>query len=526
MANRTEFPQKERGFQGHQVVQSPSNQCLADIAKDLKFDLNDDELKEYQEVIASYCETTFQRLYHLPEPKLPVKYPRMIGKQPSAEENPFNAWYWKCDISGAPEGKLLGKTIAMKDNIPVAGIPMMNGSQLLEGYIPDIDATVVTRVLDEGGRILGKAVCENMCHSGGSFTAANGLVRNPIDPSRMSGGSSSGCAVLVANKDVDMAIGGDQGGSIRMPAAACGIVGLKPTFGLVPYTGIIPTDPTIDHTGPMARTVSDTALLLEAIAGYDGGLDHRQPSDIKTPCYTKELTGDIKGMHVGLLKEGFDTTLEADVNSLVRTSALRLTERGAIIEEVSIPWHLNAKDLHFGICMPRAFMALLEGECSATQGYHNTHLQVAISRGRQCHANDFPPNSKRTLLFNRYLRDNNYDGYYYTKCQNLRRDLRQAYDDAFKKYDVLIMPTIPKTASEFPSKNPSLSEYLKKAYEMNVNTASFNLTGHPSLSINAGFAHGLPVGMMITGKMFDEKTVLNVAYAFEQLREGRRAESD
>ncbi|CAB4007576.1 Hypothetical predicted protein [Paramuricea clavata] len=336
-------------FSGHQAVHPPSIKCLTKIAKDLKFDMSVEELKEYQEVIANYCETTFQRIYNLPEPKLPVKYARKIGNKPAAEENRFNAWYWKCDISGAPNGKLHGKTIAMKDNISVAGIPMMNGSQLVEGYIPDIDASVVTRVLDEGGRILGKAVCENLCFSGGSFTAANGLVRNPWDPSRMSGGSSSGCAVLVANKDVDMAIGGDQGGSIRMPAAACGIVGLKPTFGLVPYTGIIGIEPTIDHTGPMAQTVYDTALLLEAIAGYDDGLDHRQPRDLKIPSYTKELSGDIKGLRVGLLKEGFDPSFETDVNDLVRKSAARLSEKDAVVEEVSIPWHLDASSRWQGL---------------------------------------------------------------------------------------------------------------------------------------------------------------------------------
>ncbi|CAB4028245.1 Hypothetical predicted protein [Paramuricea clavata] len=158
-------------------------------------------------------------------------------------------------------------------------------------------------------------------------------------------------------------------------------------------------------------------------------------------------------------------------------------------------------------------------ECSATQGYHNTHLHLALTRGLKCHPNDNPPTVKETLLCGRYLREKNYDGYYYNKCQNLRRDLREAYDEAFKKYDVLIMPTIPKKASQFPSKNPSLSEYLEKAYELSKNTSPFDVSGHPALSINAGFSHGLPVGMMIVGKMFDEMTVLNVAYTFEQMRD-------
>ncbi|XP_028403581.1 uncharacterized protein LOC114526246 [Dendronephthya gigantea] len=508
---------EDERFAGHRAVHPPSIRSLTEIIKDLKIDMSDEELQEHQDVIARFCETTFQRIYDFPEPKLPVKYPRKTGNQPTVEENPFNAWYWKCDISGAPEGKLLGKTIAIKDNIPVAGIPMMNGSQLLEGYIPDIDATVVTRVLDEGGRILGKAVCENLCYSAGSFTSANGLVRNPLDPSRMAGGSSSGCAVLIANKNVDMAIGGDQGGSIRIPAAACGIVGLKPTFGLVPYTGITSFEPTVDHTGPMAMTVKDTALLLEVIAGYDDGLDHRQPRDIKIPSYTKGLTGEIEGIRVGLVKEGFDIS-EKDVNDLVRKSAERLSEKGAVVEDVSIPWHLDGPDLLNGISLFNV-AALFEGECSATQGYHNTHLQLALTRGLKCHPNDNDPLVKNALVCYRYLRNNYYSGYYYSKCQNLRRDLREAYDDAFKKYDVLIMPTIPKKPSEFPSKNPSLSEYIEKALEVCNNACPFDASGHPSLSINAGFLQGLPVGMMITGKMFDEETVLNVAYAFEQLRD-------
>ncbi|XP_028403580.1 uncharacterized protein LOC114526245 [Dendronephthya gigantea] len=508
---------EDKRFAGHQACHPPSIHSITEITKDLNIEMCDRELRENQEVIAGFCETTFQRLYELKESKLPVKYPRMIGNQPSAEDNPFNAWYWRCDISGAPEGKLLGKTIAIKDNIAVAGIPMMNGSQLLEGYIPDIDATVVTRVLDEGGRILGKAVCENLCFSAGSFSAANGLVRNPFDPSKMSGGSSSGCAVLIRNENVDMAIGGDQGGSIRIPAALCGIVGLKPTFGLVPYTGIGSIEPTIDHTGPMAMTVKDTALLLEVIAGYDDGLDHRQPRDIKIPSYTNGLTGEIEGVRVGLVNEGFDVS-EKDVNDLVRKSAERLREKGAVVEDVSIPWHSDGHHLLSGILLSN-FSALFEGECSTTQGYHNTHLQLALTRGLNCHPNDNTPIVKNGLVCERYLHNNHYRGYYYSKSQNLRRDLRQAYDDAFKKYDVLIMPTIPKTAAEFPSKNPPLSEYIEKALGMTKNTSPFDVSGHPSLSISVGCLKRLPVGMMITGKMFDEETVLNVAYAFEQLRD-------
>ncbi|XP_031562592.1 uncharacterized protein LOC116298326 isoform X2 [Actinia tenebrosa] len=398
---------------------------------------------------------------------------------------------------------------------------MMNGSRTLEGFIPDIDATVIIRVLDQGGRILGKATCENFCRSGASFTSATGPVLNPVDRTRMSGGSSSGCAAVVATGEVDMAIGGDQGGSIRIPSAACGIVGLKPTFGLVPYTGISSMEATLDHTGPMARTVYDTALLLEAIAGYDDNLDPRQPQGLKVPAYTKQLTGDIKGLRIGLVKEGFDPTFEPDVNQLVKQSAERLGEVGAVVEEVSIPWHLDGKNICTGIFMEGCDRTMFDGYGAGTSArtYYDTHAQQAMARGMKSHPNDHPPTVTMPRLIARYLHED-YHGIFYSKSQNLSRELRKAYDETFDKFDVIIMPTIPKKAPKVPKPNPSLAEFLEAAFGLNPNTRPFNVTGHPSLTINAGFSEGLPVGMMITGKMFDESTVLNVAYAYEKLRDG------
>ena len=199
-----------------------------------------------------------------------VKYPRTPGYRPSAEENPLNAWYVKTEIKGASSGKLKGKTVAVKDNVCVAGVPMMNGSSTLEGYMPNIDATIVTRLLDAGATIMGKAHCECFCLSGGSHTGALGPVHNPYKHGYSAGGSSSGSGALVAAGEVDLAIGGDQGGSIRMPSSFCGIYGMKPTHGLVPYTGVMPIESTIDHTGPMTATVADNALMLEVLAGPDG----------------------------------------------------------------------------------------------------------------------------------------------------------------------------------------------------------------------------------------------------------------
>ena len=271
-------------------------------------------------VLASY-----RRLDQFAEPTLPVKYQRDPGYRPPAAENRLNAWYWKCSIKGAASGPLAGKKIAIKDNTCVAGIPMMNGSSVLEGYVPDVDATVVTRMLDAGGEIVGKAVCESLCFSGGSHTSDTGPVLNPHDPTRSAGGSSSGSAALVVAGECDMAMGGDQGGSIRIPSSYCGAVGHKPTYGLVPYTGVFPIELTLDHTGPIARTAADAALLLEVIAGPDG-LDPRQPPGLRTEAYTKSLTGDAKGLRIGIVNEGFGwPNSEPDVEAMVREAAQRLS---------------------------------------------------------------------------------------------------------------------------------------------------------------------------------------------------------
>lgn len=506
------------------AVRVPSLQHLSEISRGLGLDIEESELGEYRDAIAKTLGDTYQRLYELPDPKLPVKYPRTPGFRPTAEQNPFNAWYWCCDIKGAPSGKLQGKTVAIKDNTCVSGVPMMNGSHILRGFVPDVDATVVSRILDAGGRILGKAVCEDLCFSGGSFNSVTGPVLNPHSKTRMAGGSSSGSAALVAGGHVDMATGGDQGGSIRIPSAACGIVGLKPTYGLVPYTGIMPIEFTLDHTGPMCQTVYDTALMLEVLAGYDDGLDPRQPCDLQVPEYTKLLTGKIDNMKIGILKEGFGLkSSEPDVDKLVKESAELLgTKCGAVVEEVSIPMHSDGPEIFGVICQIGGDRMMLEGAGfgSSAKMYYDTTLQEAVSRGMKCHANDMSKSCKFLRMIATYLRED-YNNIFYGKAQNLGRVLGRTYDEALQKYDVLILPTLPKKASVFPQENPPLQEYMDRAMENIVNCSPFNVSGHPALTINAGFSEGLPVGMMIVGRKFEDASVLNVAYAFENIRDNK-----
>src|SRR5437763_9580848 len=214
------------------------------------------------------------------------------------------ASYATAEIPPRHEGPLAGRRVAVKDNIALAGLPMMNGSQTVAGFVPRRDATVVTRLLDAGATIAGKAVCEDLCFSGGSHTSRTGPVRNPWDRSRTAGGSSSGSAALVASGGADLALGGDQGGSIRIPSAFCGTVGHKPTHGLVPYTGAFPIENTLDHLGPITRTVRDAALMLGVLAGPDG-LDPRQRAGRAAQDYLAGLDGGLAGITVGVLEEGF-----------------------------------------------------------------------------------------------------------------------------------------------------------------------------------------------------------------------------
>src|SRR4051812_45994865 len=226
------------------AVQLPTPSQLLDIADDIGLDLTESDVTSFLGLLGPTV-AAYNVVDSMADNLPPVRYPRTPGYRPSGDENAYNAWYIKSTVHGAAEGKLKGKTVVLKDNIMLAGVPMMNGAATLEGYVPDIDATVVHRILDAGGEIVGKAHAEYFSFSGGVMSNPTGPTRNPHNPEYMSGGSSSGCAALVGAGEVPMGIGGDQGGSIRAPSAFCGIYGMKPTHGLVPYTGMMPIEHTI-----------------------------------------------------------------------------------------------------------------------------------------------------------------------------------------------------------------------------------------------------------------------------------------
>lgn len=501
------------------TVKRPTVDQMHAIVDSLHMNMSSREVAEYLEIM----EGTFQsydRLTQLPDNLPPVRYPRTPGIKPSQADNPLNAWAVKSEVRGAVHGPLAGKRIVLKDNVCLAGVPMMNGASSLEGYVPDVDATLVTRILDAGGTIVGKAHCEYFCLSGGSHTNAAGPVHNPYRYGYSAGGSSSGSAALVGAGELDLAIGGDQGGSIRMPASWCGIYGMKPTHGLVPYTGVMPIEATIDHAGPMTATVADNALLLEVIAGADG-LDPRQYSP-RVDRYTAALGRGVSGLRIGVMLEGFNRAdSEPDVDQKVRQAADRLRSMGAIVEDVSVPMHMDGPAIWTAIAVEGLQAQMMNGNGMGFnwKGLYTTSLLDAHSAWRS-RADELSPSLKVSMMAGEYF-IKNYRGHFYAKAQNLSRVLAKAYDDALSRYDLLLLPTLPMKATPIPPSNAPLKLIVQRALEMLGNTCPMDVTGHPAMSVPCGMSNGLPIGMQLVGKHWDESTIYRAAHAFEQAGDWR-----
>lgn len=495
-------------------VKRPTHQQLKKIVESLHMSMSDAEVTEYLEVVDSTL-AAYDRLAGMPDYLPEVRYPRTPGRRPSASENPLGAWAVKTEVKGAPYGPLTGKTIVLKDNICLAGVPMMNGSSTLEGYVPDVDATLVSRILDAGGTIVGKAVCEHFCLSGGSHTSSSGPVHNPYKMGYSSGGSSSGSGALVAAGEADMAIGGDQGGSIRIPASWCGLVGMKPTHGLVPYTGVMPIEATIDHAGPMTATVADNALLLEVIAGEDG-LDPRQ-YNVRTDRYTAALGKGAAGLRIGVLTEGFELdSCEPDVVEKVRLAAERLRKQGAIVENISVPMHLDGPAIWSAIALEGLTAQMMHGNGMGFnwEGMYTTSLLDAHANWR-ARANELSRTLKLSMMVGEYF-ITEYRGHFYAKAQNLARMLRSAYDDALSRYDMLLLPTLPMKATPLPPQDAPLSLWCQRGFEMLTNTQGFDVSGHPAITVPCGLSSGLPIGLMLVAKHYNESILYRAAHAFEQ----------
>src|SRR5712692_4614560 len=504
------------------AIPPPSSDDLAKIAAQYGFTLSPGDLESFRGLVTGALGSydAVQRLY---EARLPAP-PARPHEWPGAAGNELGAWYVITEITGGGDGPLTGRRVAVKDNIAVAGVPMMNGSAVVEGFVPRRDATVVTRLLAAGATITGKAVCEDLCFSGGSHTSRTGPVRNPWELSRSAGGSSSGSAALVASGHADLALGGDQGGSIRIPSAFCGTVGHKPTHGLVPYTGAFPIENTLDHLGPITRTVRDAAVLLGVLAGSDG-LDPRQRQVPPPADYRAVLDAGAAGLRLGVVEEGFAIPglSQPEVDETVRAAVGVLAAAGAEVTPVSIPWHRDGMHVWNVIATDGVVGQMIDGNGYGmnSAGLYDPELIAHYGRGRREHADELPETVKMVVLCGRYAIDRG-DGRYYAMARNLAVELAAAYDAALAGLDALVMPTLPIVASVIPAPSASREESVARSLEMIVNTAPIDVTGHPAISVPAGLARvpggppgGLPAGMMIVGRHFADDVCLRVARAYE-----------
>ena len=509
-----------------ETAPQPSVEEILDIAADFGMTLSEAEAQSYRAMMAGAFKA-FAWMDAQEPFKPPLRYPRDRGYRPSRAENPYNAWYWRCAIEGAPDGPLAGMRTGIKDTISVAGIPMMNASRHLEGFVADVDATAVTRLLDAGATIVGKTTVNDGV--GGAIAGNDVLatVRNPRKPSHAPGGSSNGSAAALAAGDIELALGGDQGGSIRIPAAWSGVVGLKPTYGLVPYTGVVTVEMTLDHIGPMANSVADTARMLSAIAGPDS-LDPRQRGVVPTTTdYAGAIGGGVRGTRIGVIRQGFaqapweDLGLpgsESVVDAKVRAALGELEKRGAIVEEVSVPMHLDGVRIFFGFYAEGAAEFMIKGNFTGTNwmGFYNQTLAEAYGRAWRARPDDLSVAFKSILLLGEYLGRTTH-GRYYAKGQHLRIALRRAYDEVLSTYDVLALPTTPFRASAIPEPDCGIEETAAFAMRMVANTCQFGATGHPTISVPCGMEDDLPIGLQLVGRHLDEATVLRVADAFERV---------
>src|SRR5215470_12844177 len=502
----------------------PSVDEVVTVARELGIHLGPDEAVLYRKYLMEQLKDLDNFVQaRLEEPAPPmVSAARAPGHRPRPEEDPLNAWTWKCRIEGVAQGALAGKTVSFKDHIAVAGMPMSLGSFALDGFIPDFDATVVTRVLEAGGTIIGKNVMNGL--SGGFGTGGGigdyGRPLNPHNHDHVTGGSSSGSGAAVAAGEVDISFGGDQGGSIRIPAAFCGIVGHKPTFGLVSHFGIgFGSDQSIDYTGPMTRTVADAATALEVAAGYDP-YDPRSTRDVPARMDVRgRLADGVAGLRVGVLQEGFDEA-EGDVRDLVLAAVDVLARAGADVSKVSIPAHHAVRTAQAALSGEGALAIFRTGFFGAfTRTYYPASLVAAINALWATQADVLAPRTKLSLIAAELSR-RNYHGRVYSKAQNVRPTYIKAYDDVLADVDVLVMPTCITTAP----RNHRPGSYLE-AVEDNLTSASrvgsrntqpFNYTGHPALALPVGKSTaGLPVSMQLVGRFFDDPLLMRVAYAFQ-----------
>lgn len=481
----------------------PDEASLRRIAADLGFSVDERTFTTFVERARSSV-VGLRSLRDLPVATPPTRYPRLPGGPPAPDANPFNGWSWRCDVAGQLGGPMTGTTVAVKESVCVAGISMSNGASLLDGHVAAIDATVVTRLLDAGASIVGRATSEGFGLSSGSNTAVTGAVTNPRRAGYSVGGSSSGCAAVVAAGDCDLAVGTDQGGSVRIPAALTGIVGLKPTFGLVPYTGVLSIETSLDHVGFLALSTATIRRALDATAGADG-YDPRQVVADRLP--------DSAPTRVAVLREGVDAVgADTDVRARVEAVCSALRAEGIDVDEISVPEHALSAVISIPIYAEGITEQLRAGGTSrGWKGWYPETEIVTLARSLRASPNQLPDTGKLFAILGTYLREQHF-GRYYARAQNAALALRACYDRALDRYDALLMPTCAPEPVALPlPEEPDANDVFDAGFGYHVNTSIFNLTGHPAISVPAGTVRGLPFGVMFVGRHGDDNKLLAVS---------------
>ncbi|HUU08013.1 MAG TPA: Asp-tRNA(Asn)/Glu-tRNA(Gln) amidotransferase subunit GatA [Dehalococcoidales bacterium] len=405
---------------------------------------------------------------------------------------------------------LTGIPMLVKDNMCTKGVRTTCSSKILENFVPPYDATVVEKLNNSGAVILGKANMDEFAMGSSTENSALFTTGNPWDLSRVPGGSSGGSAAAVAAGEAIYALGSDTGGSIRQPAGFCNVVGLKPTYGRVSRYGLVAFASSLDQIGPLTQDVTDCALVMNAIAGYD----HRDSTSVPQPVpdYTRCLTTELKGLKIGIPREYFVAGIQAEVEAAIRAAIDKLAGLGAAVDgDVSLPHTPYALAVYYIIAPSEASanLARYDGVKYGFSYKETDNMWTAMSKTRQ---HGFGAEVKRRIMLGTYALSAGYYDAWYLKAQKVRTLIRREFDQLFEKFDALVTPTSPTV----PFKIGEKTDDPLQMYLSDVCTIPVNIAGLPAISIPAGFADGLPIGMQIIGKPFSEETILKIAYAYEQ----------
>jgi aspartyl-tRNA(Asn)/glutamyl-tRNA(Gln) amidotransferase subunit A len=407
------------------------------------------------------------------------------------------------------EAPLVGVPVALKDNLCTRGVRTTASSRILETFVPPFSATVVERLEAAGAVVIGKTNCDEFAMGSSNENSAFGPVRNPWALDRIPGGSSGGSAAAVAAGVAPLALGSDTGGSIRQPAALCGVVGLKPTYGRVSRYGLIAFGSSLDQIGPMTRTAYDAALALSVLAGADPADATSAPEPV--PDYTAALTGDVRGTRVGVPRRLLEQGVDAEVARALDAALDTLRARGATLVDVELPHAQYAIPVYYLVATAEASSNLARYD-GVRYGFRANASDLRSMYGRT-RAQGFGPEVKRRIMLGTYVLSAGYYDAYYLKAQQVRTLILRDYDQAFERVDVVAMPTSPTPA--FPV-GERVSDPLQM-YLADVFTVSANLAGLPALSVPCGFTAGrLPIGLQLTGQRFDESALLRIADAYQR----------